>query len=498
MEKYLNGFTEKASQSDGNTCYVLDTNYLLDSLSSVNNSEKYFKAIMENDSSVFIPFIVWVEFNYNIQEVMEKTRGLLEGSKTFLGSYEIVNLDFIESEIKTKFNNIFNRKIIKENVVGKAISSDINEYFSQKIDSDSDLKEIISSLNEKNKNILKEWEKDFRDNLDNKIQGHINKIEELLVNLKEKVNSSDSNIVIGEEYSKEKLDQKIKECVSREKKNLYPGNSNEDLSKPHCKIWGDLEIPQKYGDMLLWLELIEFAKNNKEFDKFIIVSNDTEKEDWVLKKTKKLFPQLCIEFFTKTSGSTVEHMKSFDFVTAFSKEDLKKDYIIQLEESLSGFDDIAINTDPVADLFADIELEDYAYKDTIVVPAKLSGFKEVFLGEDRWYSINISNDRIPYLKYIAAYQSQPVSAVTYVARIASIEVSPYNPTKKMVIFDGAAKQLRRPIPIGDDYAALQGPRYTNHTKLNSARTTDDLFNFDDLFNLDDIDDVDGRNADGWD
>ena len=177
---------------------------------------------------------------------------------------------------------------------------------------------------------------------------------------------------------------------------------------------------------------------------------------------------------------------------------MKKDYIIQLEESLSGFDDIAINTDPVADLFADIELEDYAYKDTIVVPAKLSGFKEVFLGEDRWYSINISNDRIPYLKYIAAYQSQPVSAVTYVARIASIEVSPYNPTKKMVIFDGAAKQLRRPIPIGDDYAALQGPRYTNHTKLNSARTTDDLFNFDDLFNLDDIDGVDGRNADGWD
>ena len=68
----------------------------------------------------------------------------------------------------------------------------------------------------------------------------------------------------------------------------------------------------------------------------------------------------------------------------------------------------------------------------------------------------------------------------------------------MVIFDGAAKQLRRPIPIGDDYAALQGPRYTNHTKLNSARTTDDLFNFDDLFNLDDIDGVDGRNADGWD
>lgn len=490
MENYIHGLTELTPHTEDSTCYVLDTNYLLDSLSSVNYSEQYFKAIMENKSKIFIPFIVWVEFNYNIQEVLEKTEGLLEGSKNFLGSYETVNLDFFESEIITKFNNIFNRNIIEKNVVGQAISSDIKEYFSQKINLDPEFKDIISSLNEKNKNILKEWEKDFRNDLDKKMNGHIDNIKKLLINLKEEVNSSDSNIIIGKEYSKEELDQKIKECGSREKNNLYPGNSNEDLSKKGCKIWGDLEIPQKYGDMLLWLELIEFAKNNKEFNKFIIVSNDTEKEDWVLKKTKKLFPQLCIEFFTKTSGSTVEHMKSFDFVTAFSpetsQEDLEKDYIIQQEESLSGFDDIAINTDPVADLFADIELEDYAYKDTIVVPAKLNGFKEVFLGEDRWYSINISNDRIPYLKYIAAYQSQPVSAVTYVARIASIEKSPYNPAKKMVIFDGAAKQLRRPIPLGDDYAALQGPRYTNHTKLNSARTTDDLFNFDDIFDADDF------------
>lgn len=483
MGNYIHGLTELTPRSEGRTCYVLDTNYLLDSLSSVQYSEQYFKAIMENKSKIFIPFIVWVEFNYNIQEILEKIEGLLEGSQNFLESYDTGKLDFIESEIKTKFNNIFDRKIIENNSMGQAISKYIKEYFSQKIDVDPNLKEIISSLNENNKNILKEWEKDFRDDLDNKMQEHINKIEELLINLKEEVNSSNSNILIGEEYSKEKLDQKIKECESREKNNLYPGNSKKDLSKEGCKIWGDLEIPQKYGDMLLWLELIEFAKNNKEFDKFIFVSNDTEKEDWVLKKTKKFFPQLSIEFFTKTSGSTVEHMKSFDFVTAFSpetsQEDLKNDYFIQLEEPLSGFDDIAINTDPVADLFADIDLEDYAYKDTIIVPAKLNGFKEAFLGEDRWYSINISNDRIPYLKYIAAYQSQPVSAVTYVARIASIEVSPYNPAKKMVIFDGPAKQLKSPIPLGNDYLAIQGPRYTNHKKLNSSRTTDDLFNFDD-------------------
>lgn len=301
--------------------------------------------------------------------------------------------------------------------------------------------------------------------------------------MQEQVNSTETTILIGEEYSKEDFNQKVKECELREKNKLYPGNSKEDLSKEGYKIWGDLKLPHKYGDMLLWLELIEFAKNHKEFEKFVIVSNDTEKEDWVLKKTKKLFPQLSIEFFTKTSGSTVEQMKSFDFVTKFSpetsSEELEKDYIIQREEPLSVFENIDVNNDLINDLFREIELEEYAYKDTIIVPAKLNGFKEVFLGEDRWYSIYISNDRIPYLEYIASYQSHPISAVTYVAKIDHIEDSPYELGKKMVIFQGVAKQLKSPIPLGDDYLALQRPRYTNHKKLNIARTTDDLFNFDD-------------------
>lgn len=42
MGNYIHGFTELASKSESDICYVLDTNYLLDSLSSVNFSEQYF------------------------------------------------------------------------------------------------------------------------------------------------------------------------------------------------------------------------------------------------------------------------------------------------------------------------------------------------------------------------------------------------------------------------------------------------------------------------
>jgi len=377
-----------------------------------------------------------------------------------------------------------------------AISEDIKEYFDKKIDEDLETKDIINSLNKRNEELLKDWEEEFQAKLNKKIEEHIDKTEDLLINFKNKVSDSEQSILIGKEYSIEDLEYKIKECQLREENLLFPGNSQEDMDKEGCRIWGDLKIPRKYGDMLLWLELIEFAKKHKELTKFVLVSNDTEKEDWVLKKSKKLFPQLLIEFYTKTSGSTIKHMKSSDFVTKFSpeisQEDLKRDYMVQQEQMVLDLDGIEVNDEPIDDLFDEFELFGNRYRDTIIVPARLNGFREVFLGENRWYSINISNDRIPYLKYIAVYQSQPVSAVTYIAKIKRIEKSPFKSGKKMVIFDGAAKQLRRPIPLGDDYAALQGPRYTNHTKLNSARTTDDLFNFDDIF------DDDGFIPSSWD
>ena len=49
--------------------------------------------------------------------------------------------------------------------------------------------------------------------------------------------------------------------------------------------------------------------------------------------------------------------------------------------------------------------------DTIIVPAKLEGFERVFLGEDCWYAIRISGGMLHKIKYIAAYQTRPISAI---------------------------------------------------------------------------------------
>jgi len=86
--------------------------------------------------------------------------------------------------------------------------------------------------------------------------------------------------------------------------------------------------------------------------------------------------------------------------------------------------------------------------DTIVVPAKEEGFQEVFIGENRWYAVRIHGSVRPQIKYIAAYQSAPVQAITHIATVKSIE--PWKDTGKVVLnFANPATPIG-PIPIVKD------------------------------------------------
>jgi len=115
-------------------------------------------------------------------------------------------------------------------------------------------------------------------------------------------------------------------------------------------------------------------------------------------------------------------------------------------------------------------------KDTIVVPAQKGGFDRVFLGENSWYAIRISGGMLEKIKYIAAYQTAPVSAITHVAIVERIE--PYGEEGKYkLIFSEPAKKLDDPIPFGDSpQGMMQGPKYTSFEKLQKAKRVGDLFN----------------------
>jgi len=113
-------------------------------------------------------------------------------------------------------------------------------------------------------------------------------------------------------------------------------------------------------------------------------------------------------------------------------------------------------------------------QNTIIVPAQEEGFNEVFIGENCWYAIRIGGGKLNEIKYIAAYQTAPVSAVTHFAEVDSIE--PYGDGGKYKLnFVAPAKPIG-PIKFGGGkQGTLQSPRYTTYEKLLSAKEVMELF-----------------------
>jgi len=129
---------------------------------------------------------------------------------------------------------------------------------------------------------------------------------------------------------------------------------------------------------------------------------------------------------------------------------------------------------PATKTTSDVRPSVSAEPDTVIVPAQKEGFEKVFLGENCWYAIRISGGMIQNIKWIAAYQTQPVSAITHVAPVARIE--PYGESGKYkLVFSEPAKAIP-PIPFADaPGGSMQGPRYTVYSKLATAKKVSDLF-----------------------
>jgi len=112
--------------------------------------------------------------------------------------------------------------------------------------------------------------------------------------------------------------------------------------------------------------------------------------------------------------------------------------------------------------------------DTLVVPAQREGFERVFLGERAWFAVRIAGAMLNKIKFIAAYQTQPVSAVTHWAPVDRIE--PYGDGGKYKLFFSEPAREITPIPYGDaPQGTMQGPRYTQFARLQTAKNVTKLF-----------------------
>ena len=117
--------------------------------------------------------------------------------------------------------------------------------------------------------------------------------------------------------------------------------------------------------------------------------------------------------------------------------------------------------------------------DTVIVPAHKDSFQKMFIGENAWWAIPMPGGVTQKIKYVAAYQTKPVQAITYLAPVAQIE--PYGDKGKYkLIFSEPAKPINA-IPLGKAHPTnVIGPRYTLLTKLLAAKTLSDLLHWESM------------------
>ena len=83
--------------------------------------------------------------------------------------------------------------------------------------------------------------------------------------------------------------------------------------------------------------------------------------------------------------------------------------------------------------------------DTIVCPANKEGFEETFLGENMWYAIRMSPSIIPQIKYVAMYETAPISSIRWIGTVKTIR--PYKDSGKFQIILNTREQLPKPLKL---------------------------------------------------
>lgn len=144
-----------------------------------------------------------------------------------------------------------------------------------------------------------------------------------------------------------------------------------------------------------------------------------------------------------------------------------------LADLTNSSSDEAINTSRnVSRLLPALDVDEI---DTVVVPAREDGFQEFAVGQNCWHHIRIHGSMLPKIKYIGFYQVAPISAITHIAPVKSIE--PWENTNKYILHFAEPMSEIRPIklPSGGRGLALQGPRYTAKKRLLSAQTFHEAF-----------------------
>lgn len=302
----------KASWLDQKTIFVFDTNVLLNLYRYTKTTRNdFFKIINKVSKNIWLPYHVGLEYQRNRLTVIKSEKKVFSDLQSYTENLE---------------KNIDTNNLQKLN-----LNQRLPELNETTLKLQDDIKKLISAY----KKDIETW---------NKKQPDVRSTDEI----RKKIDDIFHEKVGTPPKNQESLDEIYKEGKRRYELNIPPGyeDKKEKEDKDNFK-YADLEYIPMYGDLIIWKQTIEKAKD-EEIDAVIFVTDDY-KEDWwytLSSNGKKVIgarAELRDEIHRESNITSFELLKTSDFLRN-GKEVLKLAVKEEsIKETISNFDNNRTN-----------------------------------------------------------------------------------------------------------------------------------------------------------
>lgn len=331
-----------------NALFIFDTNTLTDIYRLPNSAKADFLKILSDDKikdRIWLPHQVMLEFLENRLTTIADQKTKFKEVKSIINStqkkieicYSDLNAEISKLQLKKRHSVIDPDKFINKDLFNETLDK-LNQFIIE-----------LEKLEEKQPDV---HEKD--------------EILKVVLDLfKDK---------IGDSLTQEGLDILYKEGEQRYKDEIPPGF--KDKSKPgFYKLEGQTYI-RKFGDLIVWKELIEKTRiDNLEY--VIFITNDNKEDWWLIKRGKTIGPRLELlkEIYHEAPNLKFFQMYDSSNFMKYCKENL----LINVDQkSINETKDlIELRDDLLKDKIEIDYVEDYEFEiDLICIGKKVKPFFE--------------------------------------------------------------------------------------------------------------------------
>ncbi len=282
--------------------FIFDSNVLLDLYRLPKSAREDLISVFENEnfkSRIWIGFQVALEFLNNKYEAISDQKNKFNSVRKLLKKTESDYLDVINEltvelkklKLKQRHSLIDPDKFITQENTSKGINF---------------ILDFIGELD-----TLEKEQSDVND---------MDEIKEVVFKIFEGK--------IGEGFDKETLDKICGDGKKRYENKIPPGY--EDDKKKGSYLFEDKEHIRKFGDLILWKEIIEKAKS-ENLKYVVLVTGDVKEDWWFEKRGKKLGPrrELLNEIYTEAPELDCFYMYDTSNFLQYAKNELK----VNIQES---------------------------------------------------------------------------------------------------------------------------------------------------------------------